>query len=161
MKNDDLLKGFSIFLDLNQGYSINTVKTYMLNASHFLVFIKDKKIKLKKIDKNIISDYIFTLKTIKNNSSKSIRLKIAILRSFFRYLNETLKILKHNPIEKGDFRYKVEKKDARSLSEKQIDLLLHALLTEKECILKILSDTSGKKIINQENIRFGQRLCFD
>lgn len=152
MKNDGILKDFLNYLDLNQGYSINTVATYKFNTYHFLVFLEDKKIKLKRINKNMISDYIFFLRNIKNNFSKSIRLKIAILRAFCRYMNEELKILKHNPIEKGEFRYKIEKKDAKSLSKNQIDSLLPVLLTEKERISELLSGTNGKKILLNKQI---------
>jgi site-specific recombinase XerD len=147
MNSDEILKDYSIYLDLNQGYSVNTVATYKLNIFHFLIFLKEKKIKLKKINRDVISDYTFFLRNTKNNSSKSIRLKIAILRSFFKYLKEKLEILKNNPIGKGDFRYRVEKKDAKSLGENQIDSLLKCLMAEKEKLSKLLFTTSGKKIL--------------
>jgi site-specific recombinase XerD len=152
MKNDDILKDFLNYLDLNNGYSPNTIKAYRLGVVHFLFFLKDKGFKIKRINKKAIEEYIFFLRNKKNNSSKSIRLKIAILRSLFRYLNESLKILKDNPIQKGDFRYKVEKKDAKSLSENQIESLLKVLLVEKNRLLELLSFTEGKKTLLNKQI---------
>ena len=120
MKIKKIISDYTNYLDLNLGYSVSTIKTYKLHASHFLDFLKGKNIKLNKIDKGVITEYVYFLRNEKKNASKTIRLKIAVIRSLLKYLNEVTETLKKNPIQKGDFRYKVEKKDAKSLSINKI-----------------------------------------
>jgi site-specific recombinase XerD len=145
MKSKNLITDFTNYLDLNLGYTESTIKTYKLHASRFLEFLKAKNTKVKKIDRAIIEKYVYLLRNEKKNASKTIRLKIAVIRSLLKYLNEVIKTVKMNPIQKGDFRYKVEKKDAKSLSEKQIESLLNILVQEKDILEKRLADTTGKK----------------
>lgn len=145
MKINEIILDYTNYLDLNLGYSVSTIKTYKLHVAHFLDFFKTKKIKLKKLDRTIIEEYVYFLRNEKKNASKTIKLKIAVIRSLLKYLNEVIKIVKRNPIQKNDFRYKVEKKDAKSLSEKQIETLLNILIQEKKRLNQHLFVTAGKK----------------
>ena len=145
MEIKKILFDYAHYLDLNLGYADSTIKTYRLHASHFLEFFNTKKTKLKKMDRSVIEEYVYFLRNEKKNASKTIRLKIAVMRSLLKYLNEVTKTVKHNPIQKGDFRYKIEKKDAKSLSVNQIESLLNILVQGKERLEQLLSSTIGKK----------------
>jgi site-specific recombinase XerD len=145
MKTNVMLSDYVNYLDLNLGYSGSTIKTYKLHASHFMDFLESKNIKLNKIGKGIIEEYVCFLRNVKKNASKTIRLKIAVIRSLLKYLNEVTKTLKKNPIKKGDFRYKVEKKDSKSLSVNQIESLLNILVGEKDKLDQRLGEVTGKR----------------
>ena len=79
---NDYLDKYKTYLVLEQGYSPNTVKTYYLIINAFLIYLNYQKIKLKKVKREHIRDYILFLREESKNSSKTIQLKIETLRSF-------------------------------------------------------------------------------
>lgn len=152
MRNEILLKKFLTHIDLERGYSINTVKTYKFVIQNFFLFLEKNKVKLNKVKKEHIEKYILYLRNGKKNCAKSIRLKIKVLKSFFKYLTEILKIYRVTPIDEDDFKYKVEKKEVKSISENQIEILLKILEREKVKTSEKIKTTTGKKILLQKKL---------
>ena len=149
---NDYVNEFITHLDLEQGYSPNTIKTYSLIIHAFLNYLNFRKIKLKKVRKEHIRDYIVLLREESKNSSKTIKLKINAFRSFFNFLTERTKLFTKSPFSKSDFKYKVEKKDVESISIDQMDALLDAAEKEKEKVANMLQETKGKKILLKKKV---------
>lgn len=146
------LERFIDSLDVEQGYALNTVKTYRWILKNFLEFIDGKKIKLKKLKRETILEYILYLREERKNCSRTIRLKLYALRSFLRYLTEYVKLYSRNPMAPGDFKYKVEKKEAESISEDQIESLLDTIESEKQKAEDALATTGGKKTLWEKKV---------
>jgi len=141
------LEQFIRCLDVEWGYSRNTMRTYRWILKDFLWFIERKKARLKKLKKEHVAEYILYLREERKNASKTIRLKLDALRSFLKYLTENVKLYSRNPLLPSDFKYKVEKKDAESISEEQILLLLDIIEREKQKAEEALRTTGGKKTL--------------
>jgi len=141
------LKLFLKHIDIELGYSENTLSTYSLILNGFLSFLDLKNISLKKLNKEHIEGYVVHIKIKKGNTAKTIRLKIEVIKSFMKYLTEKIRFYKRPPISSSDFKYKVEKKDAFSISEEEIDRLLDSINKKKKEIEKELHQTSGKRIL--------------
>ena len=86
------LERFIDSLDVEQGYALNTVKTYRWILKDFLEFIDGKKIKLKKLKRETILEYILYLREGRKNCSRTIRLKLYALRSFLKHLTEDMNV---------------------------------------------------------------------
>lgn len=140
------------YLDVEKGYSKHTIKTYTLILQNFLTFLTSHKIKLKKTRKDAISRYILMLRTEKMNSSKTIRLKIDALRSFFSYLTRETRLFSRNPLPQKDFKYKVEQKEITSICAEQIEELLGAVEKQKTEVLDDLGTTTGKTVLWQKRL---------
>lgn len=141
------LERFIDSLDVEQGYALNTVKTYRWILKDFLKFIDGKKIKLKKLKRETILEYIIYLREERKNCSRTIRLKLYALRSFLKHLTKDVKFYSRNPMAQGDFKYKVEKKEAESISEAQIESLIDTIENEKQKAEDALATTGGKKTL--------------
>lgn len=107
---------FLIYLESIQGKSRNTANEYFYDLKTFYKFLKihfnmvsdgtefeDISIDditldtLKKVDLNLIYEYINFLNRVRNNSPSSRARKIASLRSFFKYLCNKTHYLEFNP----------------------------------------------------------------
>ncbi len=138
------LQRFITYLEVEKGCSENTIKTYTWIVKDFLAFLSEHKIRLKKTGKKEIGSYIRMLKQERKNASRTIRQKLETLRSFFSFLADQTRLFSHSPISEKDFRYKVETKEAQSISEEQIDALLDAAEQQKEEIITDMDATTGK-----------------
>lgn len=141
------LESFIRCLDVERGYSRNTMRTYGWVLKDFLRFLDSRKVKLKKLLKEHVAEYTLYLRVEKKNASKTIRLKVDALRSFLQFLTENIKLYSRNPLSPSDFKYKVEKKDAESISEEQIALLLDAIERENQKAEYALALAKGKKTL--------------
>lgn len=144
-------------IDIELGYSENTLTTYGLILNAFLSFLNSRRILLKKLNKEHIEKYIVYIKIEKGNTAKTIRLKIEIIKSFIKYLTEKMKFYKQPPITSSDFKYKIEKNDALSISEEEIDRLLNSINRKKEEIEKELKQTTGKTVMLLKQLFASQR----
>jgi len=151
------LEEFIHCLDVEWGYSRNTMITYRWILEDFLRFIERKKARLKKLKKEHVAEYILYLREERKNASKTIRLKLYALRSFLKYLTENIKLYSINPLSKSDFQYKIEKKDAESISGEQILLLLDAIEREKQEAEEALRITKGKKTLWEKRVFAAKR----
>ena len=148
---------FLRFIDIELGYSEHTIKTYGLILVDFLEFLQVRRIRLKRLKKKHLERYILYLRRERNNSAKSIRLKIEALLSFFKFLTERVKLFRNNPIGPSDFKYKVEQKEADSMSEHQIQGLLDALEEEIRRIEEELERTKGKTVLWRKRVFAAKR----
>ena len=105
------LQRFITHLEVEKGYSENTIKTYTLILLDFLAFLSEHRTRLKKAGKEEISSYVRVLRNERQNASRTIRLKLETLRSFFNFLTDQVHLFSHNPISGKDFKYKVETKE--------------------------------------------------
>src|SRR4030042_4129040 len=95
------INGFSDYLRM-KNFSIRTNESYCYEVKKFIFFISENFISIKnitQINKNIILEYLNYLMRYKNRfgkslSSKTIKLKIAAIRHFFKYLLKSDFILK-------------------------------------------------------------------
>ena len=146
------LERYLTHLDVEKGYSKHTIKTYRLIIQDFLVFISMHRTRLKRAKKNDIGKYIILLREERGNSSKTIRLKIDALRSFFNFLTDQVKLFRHNPIPIKSFKYKTEKREAESISEEQIDALLKAVEKEMESVFDAFAAAVGKTVLMRKRL---------
>ncbi|MDI6891537.1 MAG: tyrosine recombinase [Actinomycetota bacterium] len=79
------LRGFLLFLSVEQGVSPNTVEGYRGDIEQFLSFLNKAGRELKSVDHLLLRRYLAYLQTL-NYSRASIARKLASIRSFFRYL---------------------------------------------------------------------------
>jgi integrase/recombinase XerD len=87
-----------------KGRADNTVSAYEQDLNIFFDFLKDrfkkKEIGIKELNKITITDlhaFISFLSNDRGNSNKSKARRIACLKSYFKYLQSTLKIIDSNP----------------------------------------------------------------
>ena len=149
---NEQLKMYLRYLDVERGYSTNTVKTYALILEDFLEVLRKQGKKLRRVEKQDLGDYVLVLREDRQNASKSIRLKLQVIKSFFAFLSEHTRELKKNPFGKQDFRYKVEQRDVESLSEGQLNALLETVEAEQHDTLQGLKSTTGKKTLWQKRV---------
>lgn len=77
------IKDFLSFIQVERGYSLNTVKAYARDLKHFSAFAKDPD--AGKVGRDSIRDYLERLGE-ESFSVPSIERKMACLKSFFHYL---------------------------------------------------------------------------
>jgi site-specific recombinase XerD len=148
------------YLDVERGYSVNTVKTYGRILEDFLEILRQQGKTLRRLGKQELGEYVLILRQERQNSSKSIRLKLQAIKSFFAFLSEHTRALKHSPFGKQDFRYKVEHREVESLSESQLYALLEAVEVRKQNTLEGLKRATGKKRLWQKRVfAAGRDLC--
>jgi len=118
MKNENL-EQFKKYLTNEKNYSIHTVKNYEKDIEQFILFSKE----LEKVDEKKIREYLEFLS--KKYSKNSTIRKIIALRSFFRFLIKSKKILK-NPFE-YILTPKKEKRIPGVLTENEVKTLLDSI----------------------------------
>ncbi|MBQ3834133.1 MAG: tyrosine recombinase XerC [Elusimicrobia bacterium] len=90
------IERFVRYLVAELNYSANTAKAYSVDMYEFAEFVKNtKNIDLANCDKNIIRDYLANLYN-KNLKKSSIIRKLAVLKSFYKFLVIT-DVIKANP----------------------------------------------------------------
>lgn len=85
-------KYFSSYLPTTRGLALSTIKTYKCNMLLYIKYLKSINIdvdnlELKDFTFSFIEDYISYLKIERKNKSKTISLKLEVLKSFFLYLS--------------------------------------------------------------------------
>ncbi|MFV0275486.1 MAG: site-specific tyrosine recombinase/integron integrase [Bacilli bacterium] len=85
------LKDFLLFLEIEKGYSNNTIESYKIDIEEFIKFYKDNFLNLEY--ENINKYLIFLYQ--KNLSKNTISRKLSACRTFYKYL-VSQKILKDN-----------------------------------------------------------------
>ena len=90
------IEQFIQYLIAERNYSANTARAYSIDMYDFADFVKkNKNVDLVKCDKNIIRDYLAGLYN-KNLKKSSIIRKLAVLKSFYKFLVAT-DVIKVNP----------------------------------------------------------------
>jgi site-specific recombinase XerD len=148
------------YLDVERGYSANTINTYTRILENFLQFLGERGKTVKRAGKQELGEYVLILRQERQNSSKSIRLKLQAIKGFFTFLSEHTRTLKRSPFGKKDFRYKVEYREAESLSQSQLQALLDAVEVRQQQVQEGLRRTTGKTTLWQKRVFATQRdLC--
>ena len=118
-----------------KNYSENTVVNYSRDLDQFSVFLKDRE--LLSVTNLTIREYVVSMNA-KKYSKATLERKIAVLKSFFKYLKRE-DVLKINPAENISFPKK-EKKLPRFLEEKEALASLLAGKGDFKNIEKIVKD---------------------
>jgi integrase/recombinase XerC len=118
-----------------KNFSRNTLSAYKKDSSHFLNFCGQKnKTCLKDFDKTLVRAYLSRLQTLKLSRNSVLR-KIAVLRSFAKFLLER-ELIKTDPFKLLALP-KSEKLLPRFLTEKEIDKIITASRCSKRDLAMI------------------------
>ena len=85
MKFKDHQKEFLLFLELERGYSKETIDTYDRGLNRYYLFIKKAKINYLKIDKDLILD--FQASVAKSMGPRTFSRVLSTLRTFYKFLH--------------------------------------------------------------------------
>jgi len=88
------VRDFLVYLRVEKNFSPHTLRAYESDLSQFENFIREQRIKIKKIDHKLLRSYLVLLQ--KNCKAKTIQRKVAAIRSFFKFLVHR-KICRANP----------------------------------------------------------------
>jgi site-specific recombinase XerD len=154
----DRLGRFRRYLELERGYSSLTVDTYGRIAGDFLDFAASEKIKLRYLCREDLQRYVAYLRGERYNGSRSIRLKLQVVKSFLEFLS-----LEDGPaavklsLTPRDFSYKTECKEAESLSEAQLASLIEAAVESRDRARGELERATGKTTLKTKQLLGAQR----
>lgn len=83
---EEVMNDFLLHCRVEKNLSSHTIKAYQLDLNQFFnyLFVKGKVMDMKKIDKQILRDYLYQLQG--TNKVKTIKRKIATLKALFTYL---------------------------------------------------------------------------
>ena len=123
---NESLAQYLVHLDLECGYSQNTVASYRRVLIDFLAFLTRRHTTLRRLHPNDLHDYVRTLRDARGNCAATIRLKLQAVKSFLTYLHLRGAGPRERSMRKYDFRYKVEQHEAHSLCASQLGRLLEA-----------------------------------
>lgn len=163
---DELLCTFLEYLQVEKGYSPNTVASYKSDLQKFLDFLKIKnKTDIKEVNRDYLAGYIFNLHKGKN-SPATIARRIASLKGFFRFLclENILEIDPSINIETP----KLAKKLPKVLSVDEVDMLLRDphdasfFSIRDKAMLELLYATGMRvsELINLDLIQIDLDMCF-
>ena len=127
MTMSDELNRYLTALEVERGYAANTLATYGRILAHFMKFLACRGSSVKRLRRDELGSYILTLRDERANSARSIRLKLQAIRSFIGYLHDHGAGPRDANMGSNDFRYKVEQRQADSLSQSQLSHLLEAV----------------------------------
>ena len=170
MKFKDYQKEFFLFLELERGYSKQTINTYKREIDRYYLFIKKSKINYLKIDKNLILNFQESLS--KSIGPRTFSRILSILRTFYKFLHNEGAIddIALNEV-KSYSTPKFKKSIPTFLSRKQIIHVLNKINNDSKLsdIIKIRNQsiimlffTSGLRLgelqsIQLKNIDFSQQ----
>ena len=152
------LRQFWRHLELKRGYSAHTLSTYHRVLADSLGFLEHAKLRLRRRRREDLRAYVSSLRRERQNSSRSIQLKLQVLKSFLGFLAE------HHPgaapklsLTGRDFSYKVEHKDVESLSEEQLNTLLQTVAESHKQARHALESATGKTTLWRKRSFAAQR----
>ncbi|MDD5614381.1 MAG: site-specific tyrosine recombinase XerD [Candidatus Omnitrophica bacterium] len=123
MDKEYLLKDFLSYLGLERGLSENTVKAYNKDLSKFYGFIQSRKVDLKSVRRDLISDYLWSERE-KGKESSTVARNLVSIKSFFRFLTREGHV-DEDPTEAMDSP-KLWKKLPEVLSVNEVEKLLNS-----------------------------------
>ena len=147
------LREFAYRLDFECGYSQHTVVAYSRIVRDFLGFLGRKRVRLRRLRRDDLRAYVSYLRKERCNGSRSIRMKLQVIKAFLSFLREydrrsAPKLRLHS----RDFSYKVEHKDVDTLSEEQLRALLGTVAECRAEALTSLERTTGKKTLWRKRV---------
>jgi site-specific recombinase XerD len=142
--NNEWLTRYLAALDVERGYGGNTLATYGRILRDFLRFLDSRRTNVRRLGKNDLGNYVQMLRSERENSARSIRLKLQAIRSFVHYLDQYGAAPHDTLIGDNDFRYKVEQRQAESLSQSQLTTLLHSVARQVDEAQTTLKHSSSQ-----------------
>ncbi len=129
--NEDVIKEFKNYLELERGYSENTSINYISDISDLVDFITEHKFTpdLLHFEKKKYAEYFVSYLKNKNLESKSIARKISSLRTFYSYLLEN-NLVKVNPFI-DVVTPKIEKRLPSIIDNEEVNMMLNVIDTTK------------------------------
>jgi integrase/recombinase XerD len=125
----NLIESFIFHCKYEKNLSSHSLKAYSIDLKQFQEFILKNKDVEDDIDKTIIRDYLKVL--FQNNKPKTIKRKIATIKSFMNYL-ENEEVIKISPFYKMKISIREGKQLPKTIELKKIKRLLCYLYKRKE-----------------------------
>ncbi|MCR4880353.1 MAG: tyrosine recombinase XerC [bacterium] len=118
--NNDLLKEFQAYLDVERNLSKHTLRAYTSDIEHFLYWLKE--LNVADVNTNTIRLYLSQIQVFEY-SKTTITRKIAALRTFYRFLYRE-RIIEYNPVD-GIKSPKKPKRLPSFLNEDEIETVMN------------------------------------
>ena len=116
------IQRFLDYIAEEKGYSQNTLAAYRNDLSQFMSYLEGRVESWDEITRDLIMDYIMTMKAEQEYASSTVARKVAAIKSFFHYLVESGK-LEDDPTATLDSP-KVRKRLPRAVSADDMERLL-------------------------------------
>ena len=129
--NEDVIKNFKDYLELERGYSSNTSINYISDISDLVDFINEHKFTsdLLHFERKKHAEYFVSYLVNKNLEPKSIARKISSLRTFYTYLLEN-NMVRTNPF-MDVVTPKIEKRLPSIIDNEEINMMFNVIDTNK------------------------------
>ena len=114
------------YCEIRKRLDSKTIKAYRIDLNQYFLFSSSFS---QYLSKNVVDSFITNLH--KQYRSKTVKRKIASLKSFFHYL-EYQEILNENPFSKLDIRFREEKLLPKTIPFYSIQVFLSTMYAEKE-----------------------------
>jgi integrase/recombinase XerD len=117
------IEQFLKYITDDKGYSSNTLAAYRNDLTQFLAFVSGRIDGWAEVNREIIIDYIMTMKSDQEYASSTVARKVAAIKSFFHYLVDRGE-LGDDPTATLDSP-KVRKRLPKAISSKDLERLLN------------------------------------
>ncbi len=118
----DQIQKFLDYIMEEKGYSNNTLAAYRNDLSQFVERMESKAESWEQVDRDLIMDYIMTMKADQEYASSTVARKVAAIKSFFHYLVDQ-GFLEDDPTATLDSP-KVNKRLPKAISSEDLERLL-------------------------------------
>lgn len=153
------IKDFLHSLQVEKGYSDNTIVAYRNDLNQFLDFVEERtEIEAwDGVQKNHLATYVDVLKNEREYASSTVARKVAATKSFFRYLTNN-GLLEENPSATLDSP-KVRKYLPTSISVEEVERLLKAPLKGSGC--RSVRDAALLELLYATGMRVSEVVALD
>ncbi len=153
------IKNFLHSLQVEKGYSENTIVAYRNDLNQFLDFLEARtEVGVwNDVQKKHLSKYVDILKNEREYASSTVARKIAATKSFFRHLTNH-ELLEENPSATLDSP-KVRKYLPTSISVEEVEMLLKAPLQETGC--RNVRDAALLELLYATGMRVSEVVALD
>ncbi|HIQ51510.1 MAG TPA: recombinase XerC [Nautiliaceae bacterium] len=140
----DVLELYKSELEI-QGYTKNTVKTYLFFIKEFLEFLKKKKKGLGELDKALLKEFLLKSHSEKKYAIKSFYNLVLALKSFLKFIErEDLLIYLKLP--------KLPKSLPKALSKEEIKKLINSANNIRDKLIVLLFYSTGLRVSELRNL---------
>jgi integrase/recombinase XerD len=140
-----------------KGYSSNTLAAYNNDLTQFLSFLRGRVDGWEKVNRQIIIDYIMTMKAEQEYASSTVARKVAAIKSFFHYMLDKGE-LEDDPTATLDSP-KVRKRLPKAIAAKDLERLLSE--PAKEQTPKALRDRALMEVLYATGLRVTELVSLD
>ena len=131
MNNNHNISDFLFYCKYEKNLSLKTIKAYSIDLKQFIFYLTQKNIhkNIAGIDKHIIRSFIKNL--FQKYKEKTIKRKIATLKTFFNYL-EFEDIIRINPFQKLRIKVKEPRRLPKIINMSEIKILFKTIYKKKK-----------------------------